>query len=66
MIGNDREYQVTKSQLAKLEASLDDKMGRGDGLNPPLRDSVREGLRSQIEELREQIAEYERRLHRPK
>ena len=60
MITNDRQYQVTKSQLAKLQKSPDGKAPRGDRLDPRLREAIRDGLRSQIEELREQVAEYER------
>jgi len=60
MITNERQYRVTKSQLKKLQESLP-----GDGASegkqdPRLRAAVGDGLLSQIDELQEQIAEYER------
>lgn len=66
MIANDRQYQVTKSQLEKLEGALAGKTTMTDGLDPRLGAAMRDGIRSQVEELRKQIAEYERRVSRPK
>jgi hypothetical protein len=60
MITNDTQYQVTKSQLAELEKSLPAGAMKEDRLDGRLRDAVRASLRSQIEELRDQLAEYER------
>ena len=60
MITNERQYRVTKAQLSKLEKSLPGNGASTRELDPRLRAAVRDGIQSQIDELREQIAEYER------
>jgi ribosome-binding protein aMBF1 (putative translation factor) len=60
MITNERQYRVTKSQLQKLGKSLPGNGASKGKLDPRLRAAVRDGLQSQIDELQEQIAEYER------
>jgi hypothetical protein len=60
MITSDREYQVTKAQLAGLEQSLRRKIASNEPLDTHLRDAAEAGIRSQIEELRALLAEYER------
>jgi ribosome-binding protein aMBF1 (putative translation factor) len=60
MITNERQYRVTRSQLQKLEKSLPGNEASEGKLDPRLRAAVRDGLQSQIDELQEQIAEYER------
>jgi ribosome-binding protein aMBF1 (putative translation factor) len=60
MITNERQYRITKSQLKKLEKSLPADGASNGKLDPRLRAAVRDGLLSQIDELQEQIAEYER------
>jgi DNA-binding Xre family transcriptional regulator len=60
MITNERQYRITKSQLKKLEKSLPADGASNGKLDPRLRAAVRDGLLSQINELQEQIAEYER------
>ena len=59
MITNERQYRVTKSQLQKLGKSLPGNGASKGKLDPRLRAAVRDGLQSQIDELQEQIAEYE-------
>ena len=60
MITNERQYRVTRSQLQKLEMSLPGNGACKGKLDPRLRAAVQDGLQSQIEELQEQIVEYER------
>ena len=60
MITNERQYRVTKSQLQKLGKSLPGNGASQGKLDPRLRAAVRDGLQSQIDELQEQITEYER------
>ena len=57
MIKNERQYLITKAQLEKFERALAEAETRGgDAL---LRKMEADALRSQLEELREQVAEYE-------
>jgi hypothetical protein len=61
MITTDRQYRVTLGQLKKLQSSLDAHgFPNRAGVDLRLVASVREGLRSQINKLGEQIAKYER------
>ena len=59
MIQSDREYQVAKEEADKFEQSLAQADERTAHLHPRLRQAMREGLQSKLEELREDIAEYE-------
>ena len=60
MITNERQYRVTKSQLQKLEKSDPGDTASKERLDARLRAAVRDGLQSQIDELQEQVTEYER------
>jgi HTH-type transcriptional regulator/antitoxin HigA len=60
MITNERQYRVTQSRLKKLQESLPGGDASRQKLDLRLRAAAREGLQSQIDELQEQIAEYER------
>lgn len=59
MITNERQYRIAKAEAERFEEAL----AQGDesimDLDPRLRRAMREGLESQLEELREQLAEYE-------
>lgn len=61
MIKNEREYRITKAQAEKFERALADlSASEGDpGLHLLLKKAQREGIQSQLEELQEQIAEYD-------
>jgi HTH-type transcriptional regulator / antitoxin HigA len=58
MISNDRQYQQTRkkaSELERLLAAVDDGTAGDDGF----RDLQADGLRSQLTDLREELAEYD-------
>jgi ribosome-binding protein aMBF1 (putative translation factor) len=62
MIKNTRQYQITRSQVAKLERALTQLTAapRSGGLvHPRLQQAQEDALRSQIADLREQLTEYE-------
>jgi len=61
MIKNEREYRITKAQAEKFEHALSElaSSGRDPRLHPLLQKAEREGVQSQLEELQEQIAEYD-------
>ena len=60
MILNERQYKVTKAQIVRLENAL--AASRGLRVKMPSRayKAMSAGIRSQIQELREQLKEYER------
>jgi ribosome-binding protein aMBF1 (putative translation factor) len=61
MIRNEREYRITKAQAAKFERALSQLSTSGEGaqLHPLVQKAQRDAVQSQLEELKEQIAEYE-------
>lgn len=61
MIKNDREYRITKSQAAKFERALAELSASGGDarLHPLVQKAQSDALKSQLEDLQEQIAEYE-------
>jgi ribosome-binding protein aMBF1 (putative translation factor) len=61
MIRNEREYRITKAQAAKFEGALSQLSASGEGaqLHPLVQKAQRDAIQSQLEELKEQIAEYE-------
>ncbi|HEX3532350.1 MAG TPA: helix-turn-helix transcriptional regulator [Thermoanaerobaculia bacterium] len=61
MIKNEREYRVTRTQAARFEQALAELSSGSseEGLHPLLEKAQRDSLQSQMDELREQIAEYE-------
>jgi DNA-binding XRE family transcriptional regulator len=62
MIKNEREYRITRAQVAKFEQALSDlsaQGGGGDRLHPLLQKAQRDSLQSQLDDLREEIATYE-------
>ena len=58
MIKNERQYKITKSQIAKFEAALDELTAR-DGANARLRKLEEDALRSQLDELRNEVGQYD-------
>jgi ribosome-binding protein aMBF1 (putative translation factor) len=66
MIKNERQYKITKSQIAKFEAALDELNTRR-GVRSRLRKLEEDALRSQLDELRHEVAQFEQlRAGRPK
>ena len=61
MIKNEREYRITLTQANKFEQALSqlDTPEAAAGLHPLIRKAQRDAIRSQLDELREQIAEYD-------
>lgn len=61
MIKNEREYRITTAQANKHERALSqlDTPQAPTGLHPLIQKAQRDALQSQLDELREQIAEYE-------
>ncbi len=59
MITNERQYRITKTEIARFEQSLSHADEQGRDLHPDLQQAMREGLESQLQELREEVADYE-------
>ena len=59
MITNERQYRITKAEAERFEQALAHGDQQGAHLHPRLRQAMREGLESQLQDLREQLAEYE-------
>lgn len=60
MIKNERQYRITKAQIEKFEASLAELATHSDPeIHPLLREAEVSGIRSQLEDLRQEVAEYE-------
>ena len=59
MIENQRQYQVTKGQIAKLESSVEIARDKRDSMDPRVFEAMVRGLESQIEEMRAELLEYE-------
>lgn len=57
MITNERQYAITKAQAAKFRSAL--AAAAPQGMHPKALKALREGARSQLDELEEQLAEYE-------
>jgi ribosome-binding protein aMBF1 (putative translation factor) len=61
MIKNERQYRITMSQIAKFEAALEEVAARANSSVPArLRKLEQDALGSQLEEMREEAAQYER------
>lgn len=58
MIKNERQYLITKAQIEKFEDALVAAEGRREA-DPLLRKMEADALRSQLEELKQQVTEYE-------
>jgi len=60
MIRNERQYRITKSQIAKFEAALEEMAARSrKDVDPRLRKLEEDALRSQLDELRDEAKQYE-------
>ena len=59
MIKNERQYRITRSQIAKFETALNAAAARSD-VDPKLRKLETDALRSQLDEMRQEIDDYER------
>lgn len=59
MINNARQYRITKAEAERFAEALAQTDERSGHLHPLLQTAMRDGLVSQLEELREQLAEYE-------
>ena len=57
MITNERQYLITQTQAAKFREAL--AVPKSEGLHAKALKAMRDGARSQLNELEEQIAEYE-------
>jgi DNA-binding Xre family transcriptional regulator len=57
MITNERQYSITQAQAAKFREAL--AAEPADGLHPSAKKAMRHGMRSQLAELEEQLAEYD-------
>jgi ribosome-binding protein aMBF1 (putative translation factor) len=58
MITNERQYRITKAEIARFEEALS-QAEQGKDLHRDLQQAMREGTESQLQELREELAEYE-------
>jgi len=58
MIKNERQYKITRSQIARFETALDELVSR-DGTESRLRKLEEDALRSQLDELREEAEQFE-------
>lgn len=62
MIKNERQYRITKAQADKFESALaqaTERASQRDDIDPLVQLAISDGLRSQLEELKEELAEYE-------
>lgn len=61
MIKNEREYRITRAQAVKFERALSDLSASETGarLHPLVQKAQKEALESQLEDLREQLTEYD-------
>lgn len=57
MITNERQYAITKAQAAKFREALEAETPKG--MHPKALEAMRAGTQSQLEELDQQLAEYE-------
>ena len=59
MISNERQYRITSAEAERFEGALAVASEESAHLHPILRKAIRDGLESQLQDLREQLAEYE-------
>ncbi len=61
MVKNERQYKITKAQVAKLARALSEveKAGEFEGIHPRLIEAQKTALRSQIKDLEVEIEDYE-------
>lgn len=60
MIKNQRQYEITRAHVARFQDAVNALAAEaGDGSDPRLLRAEREGLESQLQDLRDQVAEYD-------
>jgi len=61
MIRNERQYRITKSQVEEFERKLRafDEQAEAPGIHPRIRQAQRDAIRSQVDDLREDLVAYE-------
>ena len=59
MITNERQFRITKGEIKRFEEALSKVDEQNKDLHPKLQTAMRESLDSQLQELCEQVAEYE-------
>ena len=59
MITNERQYQISKAQVAKFRAAIDAPEANASTLHPRARKALREAARSQLDDLLAEVADYE-------
>ena len=59
MITNERQYAITKAQAERFKEALAKPDDQGKKLHAKIRQAMREGLQSQLEDLETEIAEFE-------
>ena len=59
MIANERQYRITRAALTRFEEALTNSSQEPSQLDPRLQRAIREGIESQVHELREELAEYD-------
>lgn len=60
MIENEQQYQITKNAIERFEAVLAQSVPETTDTHPLLQKAMRDGVASEIEVLKAQVAEYER------
>ena len=60
MIANERQYAITRAQIERFQQALDGSAAQEPKLHPRALKAMREGLESQLHDLRAEIKEYER------
>ena len=59
MITNERQYRITRAEVEKFEQALAGTDTQKSALHPRLQQAMREGMKSQLQDLREELAQYE-------
>jgi ribosome-binding protein aMBF1 (putative translation factor) len=59
MITNERQYRITKGEIERFEQALAKVGEQNKTQHPKMRKAMRAGMESQLQELREEVAEYE-------
>jgi DNA-binding Xre family transcriptional regulator len=60
MIANERQYAITRAQIERFQQALDGSAAQEAKLHPRALKAMRAGLESQLQDLRAEVAEYER------
>ena len=59
MITNERQYQISKAQIAKFRTAIDAPDANTRALHPRAQKALREAARSQLDDLLAEVADYE-------